>query len=149
MFIAPSVRWVPLLLGVASCSRMSNTAAGSAEPATNPPSTTYVEPEPDERHLANIRQLTFGGNNAEAYFSSDGKRIIYQWQQKVDEGCDQQYIMNADGSNIRRVSNGQGRTTCGAFIDRDRRVLYSSMSPSFVLVKMSVFPSGETVVSAL
>ena len=126
MFIAPSVRWVPLLLGVAACSRMSNTAAGSAEPATNPPSTTYVEPEPDERHLANIRQLTFGGNNAEAYFSSDGKQIIYQWQQKVDEGCDQQYVMNADGSNIRRVSNGQGRTTCGAFIDRDRRVLYSS-----------------------
>ena len=68
MFIAASVRWMPLLLGVAACSRMSNTSAVGAEPATNPPSTTYVEPEADERHLTNVRQLTFGGNNAEAYF---------------------------------------------------------------------------------
>ncbi len=97
-------------------------AGGAASGA----STTYVQPEADERHLRNIRQLTFGGNNAEAYFSQDGKKIIYQWQQKVDAGCDQQYTMNIDGSNKRRVSNGQGRTTCGSFIMNDTRVLYSS-----------------------
>ena len=61
MFIVRSVRWVPVLLGVAACSRMSNTSIDGVEPATNPPSTTYVKPEADERHLANIRQLTFGG----------------------------------------------------------------------------------------
>lgn len=84
------------------------------------------QPEPGERHLRNIRQLTFGGNNAEAYFSGDGKQLIFQRQEKVDSGCDQQYIMNIDGSGIRRVSNGKGRTTCGFFYDHDRRVLYSS-----------------------
>jgi Tol biopolymer transport system component len=78
----------------------------------------YVEPAPGERHLRNIRQLTFGGNNAEAY--------IFQRQASVSTGCDQQYIMNVDGSGLRRVSNGLGRTTCGYFYDGGRRILYSS-----------------------
>ena len=82
--------------------------------------------EPGERHLRNIRQLTFGGNNAESYFSRSGKQLIFQRQEKVDSGCDQQYIMNIDGSNLRRVSNGLGRTTCGYFYDHDRRILYAS-----------------------
>ena len=85
-----------------------------------------VAPEPGESHLRNIRQLTTSGNNAEAYFSSDGKRIIFQRQEHVDQGCDQEYIMNSDGSGLRRISNGWGRTTCGFFYDGDRRVLYSS-----------------------
>lgn len=91
-----------------------------------PPSNVYIEPEAGERHLRNIRQLTFGGNNAEAYWSKSGRMIIYQRQDQVDAGCDQQWIMNADGSGQRRVSNGEGRTTCGAFIANDTRVLYSS-----------------------
>lgn len=86
----------------------------------------FHQPEPGERHLRNIRQLTFGGNNAESYFSGDGKQLIFQRQEQVDTGCDQQYIMNIDGSGMRRVSNGLGRTTCGYFYDHDRRVLYSS-----------------------
>ena len=125
MVIAPVVRWSPSLLLLAACAG-SGSGAPATTPAATPPSDVYVKPEAGERHLANIRQLTFSGNNAEAYFSADGKKIIYQWQQQVDAGCDQQYIMNADGSDKRRVSNGQGRTTCGAFIDHDRRVLYSS-----------------------
>ena len=89
-------------------------------------SSVYVPAEPAEQHLRNIRKLTFGGNNAEAYFSSDAKRIIFQRQNQVDAGCDQQYVMNSDGSGMRRISNGWGRTTCGFFYDGDRRVLYSS-----------------------
>lgn len=85
-----------------------------------------VLPEPGEGHLRNIRQLTTSGNNAEAYFSSDGRRIVFQRQEHVDQGCDQEYIMNSDGSGLRRISNGWGRTTCGFFYDGDRRVLYSS-----------------------
>lgn len=85
-----------------------------------------LNPEPGEGHLRNIRQLTFGGNNAEAYFSASGKQLIFQRQEKVDAGCDQQYVMNIDGSGMRRVSNGLGRTTCGFFYDDDRRILYSS-----------------------
>ena len=83
-------------------------------------------PEAGEGHLANIRQLTFGGNNAEAYFSRDGRSLIFQRQDSVGRGCDQQFIMRIDGSGVRRVSNGQGRTTCGYFIDGDRRIIFSS-----------------------
>jgi len=89
-------------------------------------SSVFVVPESGERHLRNIRQLTFGGNNAEAYFSRSGKQLIFQRQEQVDAGCDQEYIMNVDGSGTHRISNGLGRTTCGFFYDGDRRVLYSS-----------------------
>lgn len=85
-----------------------------------------LAPEPGERHLRNIRQLTFGGNNAEAYFSASGRQLIFQRQARADSGCDQQYVINADGSGMRRVSNGRGRTTCGYFYANDTRVLYSS-----------------------
>src|SRR6188472_2251564 len=67
---------------------------------------------PGERHLRNVRQLTFGGNNAEAYFSPDGRQLIFQRQEQLNRGCDQQYVMNVDGSGLHRVSNGKGRTTC-------------------------------------
>ena len=85
-----------------------------------------LQPEAGESHLANIRQLTFGGNNAESYFSRSGRQLIFQRQEEVNAGCDQQYIINADGTGLRRVSNGQGRTTCGYFYDNDRRIFYSS-----------------------
>ena len=85
-----------------------------------------IPSEPGEAHLGNIRQLTFGGNNAESYFSASGKQLIFQRQLQVNAGCDQEYIMNIDGSGVRRVSNGLGRTTCGYFYDGDRRIFYSS-----------------------
>lgn len=81
--------------------------------------------EPGERFFANLRQLTFGGQNAEAYFSADGQRLIFQRQQG-DESCDQQYVMNIDGSGMQRVSNGLGRTTCGYYYQSDERILYST-----------------------
>jgi len=77
-----------------------------------------------ERRLANIRQLTFGGSNAEAYFSSDGKQLIYQ-ATKGDYKCDQIFTMNIDGSNNKLVSTGEGRTTCGYFFP-DGKILYAS-----------------------
>ncbi|MCA1650315.1 MAG: hypothetical protein LC753_08545, partial [Acidobacteria bacterium] len=69
---------------------------------------------PAERHLANIRQLTSGGENAEAYFSPDGSRLIYQ-STVPEYPCDQIYTINVDGSARARASNGTGRTTCGYF----------------------------------
>src|ERR1041384_8015813 len=102
------------------------TAACRSGSASSGASKVSVSPEPGERHLRNIRQLTFSGNNAESYFSSDGRRILFPRQEHVDQGCDQEYIMNSDGSGVHRISNGWGRTTCGFFYDGDRRVLYSS-----------------------
>jgi TolB protein len=79
----------------------------------------------EEKYLANLRQLTFGGQNAEAYWSADGKRLIFQ----SDGGglpCDQIFTMGADGSEVRRISNGQGKTTCSYFFPSGDRVLYAS-----------------------
>jgi Tol biopolymer transport system component len=78
-----------------------------------------------EKHLANIKQLTFGGENAEAYFSADGKQLIFQSTRDGRE-CDQIYTMNLDGSNVRLVSTGNGRTTCSYFYPNGKEILYSS-----------------------
>jgi Tol biopolymer transport system component len=82
-------------------------------------------PAPGEVHFANIRQLTFGGQNAEAYFSHDGKRLTFQ-STRDGRPCDQQYVMNVDGSGVRRVSTGFGKTTCGYFFGGDRRIFFAS-----------------------
>jgi Tol biopolymer transport system component len=99
-----------------------STASAPSQRAAGPDSLI----RPGERHFGNVRQLTFEGNNAEAYFSSDGTRLIFQRQVDVESGCDQQYVINVDGTGLRRVSNGLGRTSCGYFYDDDRRVVFSS-----------------------
>jgi Tol biopolymer transport system component len=109
--------------GIALAFALGCAPAPTSAPA---PAPTIVASEPGEHHLRNIRQLTLGGNNAEAYFSPDGQRLIFQRQERADSGCDQQYVMNVDGSGLRRISNGLGRTTCGYFYDGGRRILYSS-----------------------
>lgn len=81
--------------------------------------------DPKEIHLRHVKQLTFGGQNAEAYFSYDGKRLIFM-STRPPYQCDQIFIMNTDGSNVRLVSTGKGRTTCGYFYPDGKRVLYSS-----------------------
>jgi len=75
--------------------------------------------------LSNIQQLTKGGQNAESYWSPDGKRLIFQ-ATRGDSKCDQMYIMNANGSGLHRVSNGLGRTTCGYFLADGKHILYAS-----------------------
>jgi len=76
-------------------------------------------------HLANIRQLTDGGSNAEAYWSPDGKRLIFQ-STRPPYDCDQIFIMNADGSNPHLVSTGKGATTCAYFLADNRHIVYAS-----------------------
>ena len=75
-----------------------------------------------EKHLSNIKQLTFGGENAEAYFSFDGKQLIFQ-SKRDGRGCDQIFRMNVDGSDVKMISNGEGRTTCSYFFKGGKRVL--------------------------
>lgn len=114
-------------------------ASGFSSDQTKKPGPT-VAPAPGERHLRNIRQLTFGRQNAEAYFSFSGTKLIFQstnnWMQDsfaathkpadVGLGCYQMYVMDLDSETIRLVSTGMGATTCGYFFPGDRRVLYSS-----------------------
>jgi Tol biopolymer transport system component len=79
-----------------------------------------------ESHIKNISQLTFSGENAEAYFSPDGKKLIYQ-SHDGDSLCDQIYIMDIETGNTDLVSNGQGVTTCSFYQYPDtNKIIYSS-----------------------
>ena len=87
---------------------------------------------PQEKHFHNVRQLTFGGDNAEAYFSFDGKWLIFQ-KTNLKDGilCDQIFIGKVpekEGENFtpKLVSTGKGRTTCGAFTRDGKHVIYAS-----------------------
>ena len=84
----------------------------------------------EQKHLKNARQLTFGGQNAEAYFSADDKQLIFQHQ---GEGvpCDQIYTMPVDTPDGKvatpaRASTGKGRTTCSYFFPSGDKILFSS-----------------------
>src|SRR5580700_11126553 len=79
----------------------------------------------EQKHLDNFHQLTNGGENAEAYWSPDGKRLIFQ-STRGGSRCDQIFIMNADGSNQHLVSTGKGRTTCGYFLPDNKHIVYAS-----------------------
>ena len=80
---------------------------------------------PEEKYLRNVRQLTFGGENAEAYFSADDSKLIFQYHSGSDS-CDQIYVMNGDGTDKHLVSTGKGRTTCGYFFPDGQKILFSS-----------------------
>lgn len=81
--------------------------------------------KPGEVHFKNMRQVTFGGENAEAYFSGDDSRLIFQ-STRDGYKCDQIYTMNVDGSDVKLLSNGQGRTTCAFFRPDGSDIIYSS-----------------------
>jgi len=76
-------------------------------------------------YLSGIQQLTHGGQNAEAYWSPDGKRLIFMTTRPPYE-CDQIFIMNADGTGQHLVSTGKGRTTCAYFLADNKHIVYSS-----------------------
>ena len=101
---------LPLLLA-AACSPAG--AAGTAAPIAG------------ETQLTNIRQLTSGGQNAEAYLSHDARELIFQ-STRDELQCDAIFRMQADGSEVRQISSGKGVTTC-AFISPDKQsVIYAS-----------------------
>jgi Tol biopolymer transport system component len=116
--------FVPAILLVVSFAvAHTNTDAQAGQPqATDARSPVEL---PQEKHLRNVRQLTDGGENAEAYFSGDGRQLIFQ-SKRDGRPCDQIYEMNADGSNVRMVSTGKGRTTCSYFFPSGKRILFSS-----------------------
>lgn len=94
---------------------------------------TVVFANAQEQHLKNIKQLTHGGDNAEAYFSFDGKNLAFQSNNKAwGLECDQIFNMNikdaASDSSYKPtlISTGKGRTTCAYFMPGDKQILYAS-----------------------
>ncbi|MBI4535903.1 MAG: PD40 domain-containing protein [Ignavibacteriae bacterium] len=78
-----------------------------------------------EKHLSHIRQLTFGGENAEGYFSFDETKLIFQ-STTTPYKCDQEFVLDLATGNAKLVSTGTGRTTCGYFLPGDKTILFSS-----------------------
>ena len=78
-----------------------------------------------ETRFGALRQLTFGGENAEAYFSFDETRLIFQ-STRDGRGCDQEYVLDVATGAVRMVSTGKGRTTCGYFFPGDSTILFAS-----------------------
>jgi TolB protein len=106
------------------------TAAPAAAPKTSSlvikAGKPYEKTSDGEKHLKDIRQLTFGGENAEAYFTPDGTKIIFQ-ATVPGAGCDQEYTMDLATGETKLVSSGKGRTTCGYFkYPQGDRIVYAT-----------------------
>ncbi|MDJ0522077.1 MAG: hypothetical protein QNJ90_08395 [Planctomycetota bacterium] len=120
------MEWFLLLAGLALAGAAALVWVFGADfgTAEGPPA---VEREPfaKEVHLANLRQLTFAGENAEAYWSFAEDALIFQ-STRPPFKADQIFTMKPDGSDVRRVSTGLGRTTCAYFLPGDERIVYAS-----------------------
>lgn len=104
---------------------MASLLALQVGPFSGWPDNLGVVPHPQETALANVRKLTFGGQNAEAYWNYEGTKIVFQSRQPgfPDE---QIFTMNADGSGRKLVSTGDGRCTCSFFLPNDEGIVFSS-----------------------
>jgi TolB protein len=117
---------------ISSCNYNGHSHDGESDHlhSKNEPDTTIHYPQ--EKHLTNVKQLTNGGDNAEAYFSFDDSMIVFQAKvPKWGSKCDQIYYFNFSDGDMKNeqpevLSNSLGRTTCSFFMPGDTTVLYGS-----------------------
>jgi TolB protein len=110
----------------AACSSQAPHAEGVVPPkAFEIKAGKPVEPMANERHLKNVRQLTFDGENAEAYWSHDGTKLVFQ-RRDASMPADQIYVLDLATGDLRRLSSGKGRTTCSYFLQGDREIVFAS-----------------------
>ena len=128
-------RFVALLLilfAFSACKNDSSNNTGSTP--ENKLSTADQNPliYPEETHFKSLRQVTFGGDNAEAYWSFDDKQLVFQSNNaKWNVGCDQMFLMNfeetfTDSIAPPMLSTGKGRTTCSYFLPDNKHIIYAS-----------------------
>jgi Tol biopolymer transport system component len=127
-----AIRRAAILLaavGAAGCGAAA--AEEPAPPAKDAPAAfagtglRKVEADPREKRLRNLRQVTFEGENAEAYWSPDGTMLVFQ-HRGAGVPADQIYTVRADGTELRRASTGTGKCTCAYFLPDGKRVLFAS-----------------------
>jgi TolB protein len=94
---------------------------------SNRPETTVMPGAFNDRHMKNVTQLTFEGDNGEAYFSWDSKKLIWQ-SSRNGSACDKIWTMNIDGSDKRMVSPDHGAHTCSFFFPGNERIVFASTS---------------------
>ena len=129
-YLASVLSLLPVVVGSVSFTGGCGGKAKPSEKMAERPSQQKAKPGlsvPEEVHLSDVRQLTKNaGENAEAYWSSDGKDLIFQ-SKRPPYKCDQIMLVPADGSSEPSlVSTGKGRTTCGYFFPGDKRTVWSS-----------------------
>ena len=130
-----------LLTSITSCKNDKKHHSSSEGHSDNPHAThPHAAPAaeltdllyPQEKHLKNMRQITFGGDNAEAYWSFDDSKLVFQSTNPAwGVECDQIYVMNAtdsftDGKQAQMLSTGKGRTTCSYFMPGNESIIYAS-----------------------
>ncbi|MBI5442539.1 MAG: PD40 domain-containing protein [Deltaproteobacteria bacterium] len=108
---------VTILAGTSLLCLLGALAPGAAGPSTQAPA--------PEGHLTNVTRLTFDGDNGEAYFSWDDRRLIWQ-SNRGGHACDKIWMMNADGADKHRVSTATGAHTCSYFLPGDQKIVYAS-----------------------
>ena len=87
---------------------------------------------PQEIHLKNIKQLTYNGDNAEAYFSFNDKKLVFQSNNSDwNVSCDQIFLTDTNNYTMKeeiptKISTGFGRTTCSYFLPGDSTIVYAS-----------------------
>jgi TolB protein len=115
--------------GQSATEQASQAASETASEASGLPTFAGAEVDslirPGEKYFAGLHQVTNGGENAEAYFSWSGDRLILQSTPR-GAGCDQIFVVPVAGGVPTRVSTGTGRCTCAYFFPSDRRILFSS-----------------------
>lgn len=119
------VAGVAMVAVVGACGVRSEDGSGEASSTLLIEAGTPIPDAPGEAHLRNVRQLTFEGENAEAYFSFEGSRLVFQ-RSSPEGGCDQIYTLDLATGDTALVSTGRGRTTCSYFYPAGDRILYSS-----------------------
>ncbi len=110
---------------VVGCAKTQPVASPESEIAPTTKVGSTIQPEPREIHFGELTMLTDGGENAEAYFSFSGDKLIFQSTRKP-HACDQIFTMNLDGSDQQLVSTGTGRTTCAYYYPKDDWIVYAS-----------------------
>jgi Tol biopolymer transport system component len=135
---------------LAGCQQAEPTPGAAPEPYDAATDSLRYE---GEEHLRNVRQMTFGGNNAEAYWSFNDDKLVFQsdWSKINDQGCDQIYVMDpatagsGDASEYTQVSTGLGRTTCSYFLPDGRVVFGSTHEVSDACPETVMFGQGRYV----
>jgi len=126
-----------LALILVSCKTQQVTSTAKAETPVVKTETAIIETVndsliyPEEKHFKSLRQVTFGGDNAEAYWSFDNKQLVFQSNNKNwNVSCDQMFLMNVDetfkGKIPPMISTGKGRTTCAYFLPDNKHIIYAS-----------------------
>ena len=122
------MKYISLFLLAAAVGCVSKPAHEANDEIAQEDTTSVIYPE--EHHFANMKQLTFGGDNAEAYWSFNGDKVVFQSNYSAWEVlCDQIFVIDANTPAIEKpqmVSTGSGRTTCAYFMPGDTTVIFAS-----------------------